>query len=72
MAQINGVPVAVIPLTLEQLQAISDSLSGKRQVRMNPEETWTALKHMELTAVINSELALLKAEHCLNSKLLSY
>lgn len=73
MAQlVNGVLVATIPFNLEQLQAVSDSLSGKRQVRMNPEETWTALKHMELLNVINAELALLRAEECLSKKLLSY
>lgn len=69
---VNGVPVAVLPLTLEQLQAMSDYLHGRRQVRMNPDETWTALKHMDLCAMVDAELALLKAEAALQNKLLPY
>jgi hypothetical protein len=55
-------PVAVLPFTLEQLQAISDSLHGRTQVRYNPDQTWTGEKLLSLMTVIDAELALLKAE----------
>jgi hypothetical protein len=70
--EVNGVPVAIFPLKVEQLQAISDCLMGKRQVRMSAEQTWTAENQMDLIEIINAELALLKAEHALKNKILSY
>lgn len=41
---------------------MSKHLRGGHQVRMNPEETWTALDHMNLCTIVDAELALTKAE----------
>jgi hypothetical protein len=69
---VNGVPVGILTLTVDQLQAIEDTLKGKRQVRMKKGENWTALQHMDLITQVSSELALLKAEVALSKKVLAY
>lgn len=69
---VNGQAVGILPLSLEQLQAISDSLHGKHKVRMNPDDPWTALKLLDLLTIVDSELALLKAEVALENKVLKY
>ena len=69
---VNGEVIGILPLSLEQLQAVSDSLHGKHKVRMNPDDPWTALKLLNLLTIVDSELALLKAETALKNKVLSY
>lgn len=50
------------PLTLEEVQAISDCMHGKTTIRFNPDANWTALKKITLLQAIDTELALMKAE----------
>lgn len=50
------------PLTVEEVQAISDCMHGKTQIRFDPDATWTALKKINLLQSIDAELALIKAE----------
>jgi hypothetical protein len=50
------------PLTLEQVQAISDALHGRTQIRFDPDLSWTANKKLTLLSTIDAELALMKAE----------
>lgn len=69
---VNGVPTAVLLLSVEEMQALSDYVHGRKQIRMDPNATWTAEKHIALCAHIDGELALLKAETCLSKKILSY
>lgn len=50
------------PLTLEEVQAISDALHGRTQIRFDPDASWTANKKLAFLQIIDAELALLKAK----------
>lgn len=59
---VDGKLIGMLTLSLEQLQAISDLLHGKAHVRFDSGNTWTALKRIELTSIVDVELATLKVE----------
>ena len=50
------------PLTLEQVQAISDALHGRTKIKFDSDSSWTANKKLFLLSMIDAELALIKAE----------
>lgn len=68
---VNGAPVGVLALSLEQLQAISNGLHGRGQVRFDPENQWTALKLIDLMAIVDTELSVLKAEIALSKNIIT-
>lgn len=49
------------PISLEELQALSDELHGRKAIRMNPDATWTGQKHMELRDRIDRAISLVQA-----------
>jgi hypothetical protein len=68
---VNGAPVGVLALNLEQLQAISNGLHGRGQVRFDPDNDWTALKLIDLMTIVDTELATLKAELALTKNIIA-
>jgi hypothetical protein len=62
MEGVMSIKVNDTPLTLEEVQAISDCMHGKTTIRFDPDATWTALKKINLLQTIDAELALMKAE----------
>lgn len=49
------------PLSLEELQALSNQMHGHTQVRLNPDNKWTGQKHMDLRSRIDANIALILA-----------
>lgn len=56
----------LIPMTLEELQALSDKLHDRGSIRFNPDNPWTAEKSLAFRTRIDAELALLVAERLTN------
>lgn len=50
------------PLTLEQVQAISDALHGRTQIRFDPDAIWTANKKLAFLQDIDAVMAA-QADH---------
>lgn len=61
MKAIRGT-VIDFPITLEELQAISNELHGRKSIRFKNEDKWTGQKHIHLRDRIDNAILLLTSE----------
>lgn len=52
----------LFPMSLEEMEALSDLVNNRKSIRFNPDHTWTAEKAITFQQRLDAELALLKAE----------
>ena len=61
MKAIRGTEID-FPITLEELQAISNELHGRKAVRFKTDDHWTGQKHMHLRDRIDRAIELLTSD----------
>lgn len=52
----------LFPMSLEEMEALSDLVNNRKSIRFNPDHTWTAEKAITFQQRVDAELALLRAE----------
>ena len=52
----------LFPMTVEEMEALSDLVNNRKSIRFNPDHTWTGEKAIIFQQRVDAELALLKAE----------